>query len=63
MKEDKTKLQKIKFHIMAIMLIIIFCISIATKALQNDTFYTIKVGEYISQNGIGNLRDDPFFCF
>lgn len=60
MKEDKTKLQKIKFHIMAIMLIIIFCISIAPKALQNDTFYTIKVGEYISQNGIGNLRDDPF---
>ena len=57
---DKKKIAKYKFHILALFLIIIFCGSIAPKALQNDTFYTIKVGEYISQNGIGNLREDPF---
>lgn len=59
MEENKKK-NRIKFHIIAIFFIIIFCISIAPKYLQNDTFYTIKVGEYISQNGIGNLRMDPF---
>ncbi len=58
--EDITHKNRFKFHIIAIFLIIVFCISIAPKYLQNDTFYTIKVGEYISQNGIGNLRDDPF---
>lgn len=35
------------FEIVAIILIILFAISIATKTLQNDTFYTIKVGELI----------------
>ena len=58
MKEEKVT--RYKFHILAILLIIIYCVSIAPKYLQNDTFYTIKVGEYISQNGIGNLRNDPF---
>ena len=56
--EEKTK--RYKFHIIMAILIIVYCIGIAPKGLQNDTFYTIKVGEYISQNGIGNLREDPF---
>ena len=58
--ENESKKQKYKFHVIMTICIIIFCIGIAPKGLQNDTFYTIKVGEYISQNGIGNLRDDPF---
>ena len=57
---EKTKIMKYKFHILAVCLIIIFSASLAPKALQNDTFYTIKVGEFISQNGIGNLKNDPF---
>lgn len=57
---EKAKIMKYKFHILAVCLIIIFSASLAPKALQNDTFYTIKVGEYISKNGIGNLKDDPF---
>ena len=56
--EEKTK--RYKFHIVMAILIIVYCVGIAPKGLQNDTFYTIKVGEYISQNGIGNLREDPF---
>lgn len=59
MKEDKIN-QKYKFHVVIVVCMILFCIGIAPKGLQNDTFYTIKIGEYISQNGIGNLREDPF---
>ena len=44
---------------MAIILIAIFCISITPKTLQNDTFYTIKIGEHIIENkGIDMI--DPF---
>lgn len=47
------------FEIMAIILIAIFCISLTPKTLQNDTFYTIKIGEHIIQNhGIDMI--DPF---
>ena len=55
MKIDKTKL---KFNIMAIILITIFCISISPISFQNDTFYTIKIGEHIVKNGID--MKDPF---
>ena len=55
MKNKKT----IYFEIMAIILIAIFCISITPKTLQNDTFYTIKIGEHIIENkGIDMI--DPF---
>ena len=42
----------IKFTILAIILISIFCVALTPVTLQNDTYYTIKVGEYIAQNGI-----------
>ena len=58
--ENNKKLTRYKFHVVIAILLIIYCISMAPKGLQNDTFYTIKVGEYISQNGIGNLTTDPF---
>ena len=47
------------FEIMAIILIAIFCISITPKILQNDTFYTIKIGEHIVKNGEIDMMD-PF---
>ena len=58
--ENTSKIKRYKFHVIIAVLLIIYCASIAPKGLQNDTFYTIKVGEYIAQNGIGNLKEDPF---
>lgn len=63
MKKDKTNEKEIdnksiRFNIMAILLIAIFCFSISPVTLQNDTFYTIKIGEHILQNGID--MHDPF---
>ena len=52
------KKTKIKFNIIAIISIIIFAFAISPKTLQNDTFYTIKIGEYILENGI--TMQDPF---
>lgn len=42
----------IMFATIAIILIAFFCIAITPISLQNDTFYTIKIGELISNNGI-----------
>ena len=56
--ENKNNKTKIKFNVMAIILIVIFCISIAPVSLQNDTFYTIKIGEHIMKNGVD--MHDPF---
>ena len=41
-----------KFNVLAIICIILFCFAVSPVSLQNDTFYTIKIGEYITQNGI-----------
>ena len=46
------------FMIMAIVCIIIFGTALAPIELQNDTFYTIKIGQYIMENGISEY--DPF---
>ncbi len=46
------------FVIVAILGIIIFGTAIAPVQLQNDTFYTIKIGQYIMENGIS--QNDPF---
>lgn len=48
----------IKFNILAILCIIIFAFAVSPVALQNDTFYTIKIGEYILDNGV--TMDEPF---
>lgn len=52
------KKTKIKFNVLAIFAILIFCFAITPKTLQNDTYYTIKIGEHITQNGID--MKDPF---
>ena len=51
MTKDEKKLNT-KFIIIAIICICIFSIGIVTKAMQNDTFYTIKLGEIVLENGI-----------
>lgn len=59
MKERKLKISKnVKFTILAVVLITIFCITITPVSFQNDTFYTIKIGEHIEKNGID--MQDPF---
>ena len=58
--EKSEKSEKIKgilhskwfFGIIAIILIAIFCIAMTPVTLQNDTFYTIKIGEQITKTGI-----------
>ena len=44
--------KEIAFEIIAIILIILFAVSISPKTLQNDTFYTVSIGELILNNGI-----------
>ena len=67
--EKKIKKEKIKksekeiniiFDILTFLCIVIMAIAISPKDFQNDTFYNIKCGEYILQNGISNLTEDPF---
>ena len=57
-KNDKKK--KIIFEILVVLLFIMLAITVTPKEFQNDTFYTIKCGEYISKNGIFDLTQDPF---
>ena len=47
-----------KFHILAIICIILFSFAITPVTLQNDTFYTIRIGEHIINQGID--MKDPF---
>ncbi len=55
MNTGKKKIN-IKFNILAIIAIIILCFAICPKTLQNDTFYTIRIGELILNNGI-DMKD------
>ena len=50
--------ESLKFTILAVILITIFCVALTPVTFQNDTYYTIKVGEHIAQNGID--KQDPF---
>ena len=51
LKNNKVKI----FELIAIILILIFAFSITPKQLQNDIFYTIKIGNLIQQNGIDGV--------
>lgn len=55
---ELSKRQKIIFNIVAIISISIICFAVSPKTMQNDTYYTVKIGEYILENGI-NMKD-PF---
>lgn len=49
---SEEKKMNMKFHILAIVCIILFCVALTPITLQNDTFYTIRIGELILNNGI-----------
>ena len=51
--------KRVFFEILTIILIALFCISLTPKTLQNDTFYTIKIGEHIIQEKGIDMKD-PF---
>ena len=54
-KQKNVKLNKqtkIAFEILAIICLILLAVAITPKVFQNDTFYTIKIGQSIRQNGI-----------
>lgn len=58
MKEKNKKTinkKSVIFNILAIICIILFCIAISPITMQNDTYYTIKIGETIVQNGIDGI--------
>ncbi len=58
-KEKTVKISKsVRFTILAVILIVIFSVAITPITFQNDTYYTIKVGEHIAQYGIDGK--DPF---
>lgn len=54
--------QKLKFNLIIILMIILFAIATIPKTLQEDTYYMIKVGEYISSNGMQVIQEriEPF---
>ena len=58
--EKKRDLRGLLFNLVAIVCILLFCAALAPKTLQNDTYYTIKIGEYIFNNGIGDLTEDLY---
>lgn len=55
LEKDKKKVN-IRFNILAVICICILAIGITPKTLQNDTFYTITLGEYVLNNGIDMLE-------
>ena len=52
--KNKKRIQRksLVFNILAIVCIILFCVAISPVTMQNDTYYTVKVGESIVENGI-----------
>lgn len=62
MKKTVKKFDKTKFNIIMVIAIILLTISTVPKTLQEDTYYMIKVGEYITQNGMGVIAEhiEPF---
>ena len=54
--EKKTK---VKFNVLAIFCIVIFCIAITPITFQNDTYYSIAIGKHIVETGTIDMMD-PF---
>ena len=62
-KAQKSKIKNILnksivFTIIALILIAVFSIALTPVTFQNETYYTIKIGEHIAQEGID--MKDPF---
>ena len=54
-----SKETKIKFHVMAVICILIFCFALTPKSFQNDTYYTIAIGKHIAETKTVDMQD-PF---
>ena len=54
-----TNKTKIKFHVIAIFCILIFCFSLTPITFQNDTYYSIAIGKHIVENRSIDMQD-PF---
>lgn len=59
MNKFKKCLEYVTF-IVIIGFILIESFLILKKEFQNDTFYSIKIGEYLTQNGLNSLKMDVF---
>ena len=53
--DKNKKVVKIAFNILAIFCIAVFCFALTPKTFQNDTFYTIKIGQSIRVDGIDGI--------
>ncbi len=53
------KNNKLIFTIIAVIVITIFCFAVTPITLQNDTYYSIKIGEHIANNKAIDMKD-PF---
>ena len=54
------KFKKVLEYIFIIVLIVLECFLVTRKAVQNDTFYSIKIGESIVTHGMDSVSIDPF---
>ena len=60
-KERKANWEKIRefaFNFAIVITLFLIAASVTPKTFQNDTFYNIKVGEWIYENGISDLTKD-----
>lgn len=55
--EKSIRINKIKFNILAIFAIIIFSIALTPVTFQNDTYYTIAIGQDIVESGTIDMKD------
>ena len=53
--DKNKKVLKIAFNILAVFCIAVFCFALTPKEFQNDTFYTIKLGQSIRVDGIDGI--------
>ena len=58
MEEEMQKNKKLT--VIMIICIILMCIGYSAKQMPNDTFYTVRIGKYIAENGFQNMYNDPF---
>ena len=56
---ELTKKQKVIFNIVAVVCIAIMAFAVSPKTLQNDTYYTVKIGEHILNTKTVDMMD-PF---
>ena len=59
-RKPNMRLRNAVFTVTIIIVLYMLACAVTPKSFQNDTFYNIKVGEYINQNGVTTDVKDPF---